>query len=80
MTTDQRQAIVRLLNDVRISSREKHTGLLNLPMLTMVGAADTIQALKRSINASAGYVVYPEVAEYAVVGEAFAVQVEQQAA
>ena len=78
-TPEQQQTIIRLLNDVRIGSHEKNAGLLQLPRLTVTTAADMIQALQRSINASAGYTVYPEAVllpapPYTVVGEAWVVE------
>lgn len=71
-TGQQKEDIQRLLNDVRISRREKTLGLLNLNRFTAATADECIVGLKQDINARAGRPVFEEV-PYVVVGEAYMV-------
>lgn len=76
-TSPQKEAIIRLLNDPRISRHEKTVGLLNINRFTTAKADECIVGLKKDINARAGRPVFEEVpyemVAYAVVGEAFQV-------
>jgi hypothetical protein len=76
-TSQQKEAIIRLLNDPRISRHEKTLGLLNINRFTAASAEECIVGLKKDINARAGQPVFEEVpyemAAYAVTGEAFQV-------
>lgn len=74
ISAEQGHDIIRLLNDPRIKFGEKALGLIRLNHLTAEKAAEYIIVLQRLINARAGYVVFAEVAEYVVVGEAYTVE------
>ena len=72
-TRNQREEIITLLNHPRIERREKTVGLLNINRYTTATAIELIAGLKKDINARSGHAVFLEVADYAVVGEAWLV-------
>ena len=72
VTGEQKQEIIRLLNDPRISRPEKTRVLLSINRMTTATAADAITGLQAAINERAARPVFNEAA-YAVVGEAYLV-------
>lgn len=69
-TNAQKEELIRVLNQPQITRAEKTQVLLKINQYTVEQCQAEIDNGKRLVNKRAGHVVYPEVAEYAVVGTA----------